>query len=188
MLARLAGCADVPGGQPVEHSASTRSRSRRTPTRSSRAIGAGTGLHPDFGSGTWDGGPIGIPYDVVDGTTDEGDGLSSSTPTRATPARIRSRRTSTIEGGSDRHALIVDTRTLQALRAVRAQAPATAGTPAPARSGACARTRCGPTAGRRPTPPGCPSSPGSPATTRSPRARSTTRSASPSSARARAYV
>src|SRR6185312_5109413 len=28
-------------------------------------IGAGTGLHPDFGSGTWDGGPIGIPYNLV---------------------------------------------------------------------------------------------------------------------------
>ncbi|NTV35260.1 MAG: hypothetical protein HGA50_18490, partial [Deltaproteobacteria bacterium] len=31
-------------------------------------IGSSTGLHPDFGSGTWDGGPIGIPYNVVPGT------------------------------------------------------------------------------------------------------------------------
>src|SRR5512145_3203518 len=30
-------------------------------------IGAGKGLHPDFGSGLWEGGPIGIPYTVVDG-------------------------------------------------------------------------------------------------------------------------
>jgi hypothetical protein len=30
-------------------------------------IGANTGVHPDFGSGTWDGGPIGIPYNVVPG-------------------------------------------------------------------------------------------------------------------------
>jgi len=30
-------------------------------------IGTGTGLHPDFGSGTWDGGPIGIPFVVVPG-------------------------------------------------------------------------------------------------------------------------
>ena len=29
-------------------------------------IGAGTGLHPDFGSGTWNGAPIGIPYTVVE--------------------------------------------------------------------------------------------------------------------------
>ncbi len=28
-------------------------------------IGAGTGLHPDFGSGLWQGAPIGIPYTVV---------------------------------------------------------------------------------------------------------------------------
>jgi hypothetical protein len=28
-------------------------------------MGTGAGLHADFGSGTWDGGPIGIPYTVV---------------------------------------------------------------------------------------------------------------------------
>src|SRR5436190_9584724 len=31
------------------------------------SIGAGTSLHPDFGSGLWDGGPIGIPFTVVHG-------------------------------------------------------------------------------------------------------------------------
>lgn len=29
------------------------------------AIGAGRGLHPDFGAGLWDGGPIGIPFVAV---------------------------------------------------------------------------------------------------------------------------
>ena len=29
-------------------------------------IGRNTGLHPDFGSGTWDGAPIGIPITIVD--------------------------------------------------------------------------------------------------------------------------
>jgi hypothetical protein len=29
------------------------------------SIGSGRGLHPDFGSGKWDGQPIGIPYNVV---------------------------------------------------------------------------------------------------------------------------
>src|SRR3712207_353921 len=29
------------------------------------SIGVERGLHPDFGSGTWDGFPIGIPFDVV---------------------------------------------------------------------------------------------------------------------------
>ena len=32
------------------------------------SIGLGTGLHADFGSGLWDGGPIGIPYTTVPGT------------------------------------------------------------------------------------------------------------------------
>ena len=32
------------------------------------AIGAGSPLHPDFGSGTWAGSPIGIPYSVVPST------------------------------------------------------------------------------------------------------------------------
>lgn len=30
-----------------------------------KSIGRSTGLHPDFGSGRWDGGPIGIPYTTV---------------------------------------------------------------------------------------------------------------------------
>lgn len=32
------------------------------------SIGVGGGLFPDFGSGTWNGAPIGIPYIVVTGT------------------------------------------------------------------------------------------------------------------------
>jgi hypothetical protein len=34
-----------------------------------RSIGLSTGLHADFGSGKWDGGPIGIPFDVVSKST-----------------------------------------------------------------------------------------------------------------------
>jgi hypothetical protein len=74
-------------------------------------IGAATGLHPDFGSGLWDGGPIGIPYNVVPGTqqkviisfdyADESD--PGPYPIPANPA---------IEGGSqssgDRHVLVLD--------------------------------------------------------------------------------
>lgn len=33
----------------------------------SAGLGAGANVHADFGSGTWDGGPIGIPYVVVPG-------------------------------------------------------------------------------------------------------------------------
>src|SRR5207248_9155000 len=37
------------------------------PTRRSSDLGLNTGLHPDFGSGTYAGGPIGIPYTTVPG-------------------------------------------------------------------------------------------------------------------------
>lgn len=76
-----------------------------------RSIGEGGTLHPDFGSGTWNGGPIGIPYVVVPGTqprvpvrfeyADESDPGPYPIPTDAP-----------IEGGShstgDRHIFVVD--------------------------------------------------------------------------------
>jgi hypothetical protein len=74
-------------------------------------VGASAGLKADFGSGTWDGGPIGIPYVVVAGSqpkvrvtfdfADESD--PGPYPIPANPP---------IEGGpngqGDRHILIVD--------------------------------------------------------------------------------
>lgn len=74
-------------------------------------IGAATGVHADFGSGLWDGGPIGIPYITVPGTqtkypasfdyADESDPGPYAVPLNAP-----------IEGGSastgDRHAISVD--------------------------------------------------------------------------------
>src|SRR5688572_28135927 len=74
------------------------------------SIGRNTGLHMDFGSSTWDGGPIGIPYNVVGaGVTkvpvsfdyeDESD--LGPYPIPANPK---------IEHGSDHHILIVDNTT-----------------------------------------------------------------------------
>ena len=75
-------------------------------------IGAATGVHPDFGSGTYGGGPIGIPFITVPGTqtkypatftyADESDPGPYAIPLNAP-----------IEGGSastgDRHAISVDT-------------------------------------------------------------------------------
>jgi hypothetical protein len=71
------------------------------------SIGAGGGLHPDFGSGTWNGGLIGIPYTVVNGKqrrvrvsfdyADESDAGPYPIPAKAK-----------VEWGSDHHALIVD--------------------------------------------------------------------------------
>jgi hypothetical protein len=74
-------------------------------------IGSTTGLHPDFGAGFWDGGPIGIPYNIVPGTqakvpvsfdySDESD--PGPYPVPADPL---------IEGGpdstGDRHVLLLD--------------------------------------------------------------------------------
>jgi hypothetical protein len=72
-----------------------------------RSIGADVGLHPDFGSGLYAGGAIGILYDVVTKTTprsrvtfdyaDESDKGPYPIP-----------RSVHIESGSDRHALLVD--------------------------------------------------------------------------------
>jgi hypothetical protein len=75
------------------------------------SIGLDSGLHADFGSGVWDGGPIGIPFDVVSAATprsrvtfeyaDESDRVRYPIP-----------RTVHIEGGrgssGDRHAVLVD--------------------------------------------------------------------------------
>ena len=71
------------------------------------SIGSGTGLHADFGSGRWEGSPIGIPFDVVTRKTprakvsfeyaDESDRVGYPIPKRVH-----------IEGGSDHHALLLD--------------------------------------------------------------------------------
>jgi hypothetical protein len=75
------------------------------------SIGLSTGLHPDFGSGLYNGGPIGIPFDVVSKKTprsrvafdyaDESDKGPYPIP-----------KTVHIEGGrtsdGDRHALLLD--------------------------------------------------------------------------------
>ena len=71
------------------------------------SLGVDTGLHPDFGSGLYDGSTIGIPFDVVSNTTprsrvsfdysDESDHVGYPIP-----------KSVHIEGGSDHHALLVD--------------------------------------------------------------------------------
>jgi hypothetical protein len=71
------------------------------------SIGVDTGLHADFGSGLWQGKPIGIPFDVVTRSTprsrltfeysDESDHVGYPIPKGVH-----------IEGGSDHHALLID--------------------------------------------------------------------------------
>src|SRR4051812_41239554 len=104
---RLAGCAMFPPDN------AWNMRVDSLPVASNSAaiidsIGAATGLHPDFGSGTWNGGPIGIPYNLVPATqkklpvsfryADESD--RGPYPIPAKPK---------IEYGGDRHLLMVDT-------------------------------------------------------------------------------
>jgi hypothetical protein len=76
-----------------------------------RSIGAARAIKADFGSGRWDGGPIGIPYDVVTRRTARSrvrfDYAGESDRVRyPIPRRVH------IEGGpqadGDRHALLVD--------------------------------------------------------------------------------
>jgi hypothetical protein len=70
-------------------------------------IGISSHLHPDFGSGLWEGHPIGIPFNVVTGpivkstVTFDYSGESDNGP-YPIPAKPL------MEGGSDRHILILD--------------------------------------------------------------------------------
>jgi len=75
------------------------------------SIGAGTGLHADFGSGLWDGAPIGIPITVV-GRKQPRTRVSFDYADESDRGPYPIPRTVKIEGGrsstGDRHALIVD--------------------------------------------------------------------------------
>jgi hypothetical protein len=76
-----------------------------------QSMGLGTGLHPDFGSGLYDGQPIGIPYDVVSKKTKRSHVAfsyadESDKGPYPIPASVH------IEGGrastGDRHAVLID--------------------------------------------------------------------------------
>jgi hypothetical protein len=70
-------------------------------------IGRNTGFHMDFGSGTWDGGPIGIPYNIAGSSVGKvpvsfyypGESDTGPYPIPGNPL---------IEYGSDHHILIVE--------------------------------------------------------------------------------
>jgi hypothetical protein len=79
----------------------------RNSARIISSIGLDTGLHPDFGSGKYGGGPIGIPFNVVSRATrrvhlsfDYAD--ESDKGPYPIPRHVK------VEYGSDRHALMVD--------------------------------------------------------------------------------
>ena len=74
-------------------------------------IGATKGLHPDFGSGTWDGGPIGIPYTIVSGTQPKVN-IAFDYSDESDPGPYPIPPDAAIEGGGqstgDRHVLVLD--------------------------------------------------------------------------------
>jgi hypothetical protein len=72
-----------------------------------RSIGLDTGLHPDFGSGTWDGGPIGIPFNVVSSKTPRVR-LSFDYADESDKGPYPMPRALKVEYGGDRHALLLD--------------------------------------------------------------------------------
>jgi len=70
-------------------------------------IGAGTGLHPDFGSGTWNGGAIGIPYLVVPITQTPVAIHYVEFGSESDPGPFPIPNTAPVEYGSDHHVLVV---------------------------------------------------------------------------------
>ena len=76
-----------------------------------RSIGLDGSIHADFGSGLWDGGPIGIPYDVVRRHTKRSK-VRFEYASESDRGRYPLPRGVKIEGGpqadGDRHALLVD--------------------------------------------------------------------------------
>ena len=71
------------------------------------SIGTSGHLHPDFGSGLWDGAPIGIPITVV-GSTTARSAVSFDYADESDKGPYPIPKGVKIEGGSDRHAILVD--------------------------------------------------------------------------------
>lgn len=76
-----------------------------------QTIGANTGFHMDFGSGEWQGAPIGIPYDIVDSNQPKVP-VSFLYEEESDPGPYPVPPTAQIEGGpsgnGDRHVLVLD--------------------------------------------------------------------------------
>jgi hypothetical protein len=73
-------------------------------------IGRSDGFHMDFGSGLWDGGPIGIPYNLADASTPRYT-FDFYYPDESDPGPYPIPADYRREWGSDHHILIVDTST-----------------------------------------------------------------------------
>lgn len=107
---RIAGCPVFPPDNPWNQRVDRLPVAKGSPAIVA-AIGAGGHLHADFGSGLWDGGPIGIPVTVVSGrqprtTVTFAYAKESDPGPYPLPPDVK------IEGGpaarGDRHAILVD--------------------------------------------------------------------------------
>jgi hypothetical protein len=74
-------------------------------------IGRNTGFHMDFGSGNWEGGPIGIPYNLVSGSTVTKYSVDFYYPDESDPGPYPLPDHPKQEYGSDGHILVLDTDT-----------------------------------------------------------------------------
>jgi hypothetical protein len=72
------------------------------------SIGHDEGFHMDFGSGTWDGGPIGIPYNVVSGSSVTKYTVDFYYPDESDAGPYPIPDNPLMEYGSDHHILVVD--------------------------------------------------------------------------------
>ena len=75
------------------------------------SIGRGESFHMDFGSGTWDGGPIGIPYNILSGSTVNKYTLDFYYPDESDAGPYPIPNNPQIEYGSDHHILVLETDT-----------------------------------------------------------------------------
>jgi hypothetical protein len=73
------------------------------------SIGATRHFHMDFGSGTWDGGPIGIPFNIVSGSSTTKSYVNFYYPNESDSGPYPLLANPKIEYGSDHHILTVDT-------------------------------------------------------------------------------
>jgi hypothetical protein len=112
LTAALAAAATLAGCLLFPSDFSTNQRVDRLPVAADsdaivRSIGLDDSMHADFGSGLWEGRPIGIPYTVVNRRTSRSRvrfeyAAESDRVRYPIPSGVK------IEGGSDRHALLVD--------------------------------------------------------------------------------
>ena len=75
------------------------------------SIGSGETIHMDFGSGTWEGGLIGIPFNIVAGSTVPTFEAEFYYPEESDAGPYPIPDNPNIEYGSDHHILVVDTET-----------------------------------------------------------------------------